>query len=419
MMGKDSKRSFFRYENGIVMMMFFTFGFVFMDRLSVVFLFPFIGPDLKLTNGQIGMIVSVLAITWALSGWIFGAISDLSGWRKKVLLPVTLVFSLFSFMSGLARSFTSLLLFRGLMGLSEGPVLPIAQASVIADSSPERRGFNLGFVQSSLGLIGATITPLVVTAVATKYSWHSAFYLVGVPGIIMFFILLKFMKEPRLSKGMSTAHQKHKVNFKDYSIAYRNRNIWLSTIISAFFMTWLFVFTTFAPVYLTTVDKFSPEQMGLIMAAIGFGSFVWGFVGPAISDKLGRKPTLIVFSFVAALSPLILAVVHGSLGVMMLLGFLTTVGQGCFPLFMAIIPGESLPIRYVATAVALTQLVGEIVGGTLAPSLAGFAADAWGLQAPMYIAFGGALISGFIAFALKETAPARVGIAIETGEAMA
>ncbi len=402
----NENRSFFRYENAIVLMMFFTFGFVFMERLSVVFLFPFIAGDLHLNNTQLGMIASVLAICWAVSGWVFGAISDLSGSRKKILLPLTLAFSILSFFSGLAKSFTSLLVVRGLMGLTEGPVLPIAQASVIADSTEKRRGFNLGFVQSSLGLIGATLTPIIVTAFATKYSWHHAFYFVGIPGILMFFVLAKWMREPKLPAEAQSAHGK--VNRKDFGVVFKSRNIWLSTIISALFMTWLFVFTTFAPVYLIQADGFKPEAMGLIMAAIGFGSFVWGFVGPAISDKLGRKPTLIIFCTIAALSPLSLAVVHGSLGLMMVLGFFTAVGQGCFPLFMAIIPGESLPLKYVASAVALTQLVGEIVGGTIAPSVAGMAADAYGLQAPLYIAFGGALLSAIVAFGYNETAPARV-----------
>ncbi len=156
------------------------------------------------------------------------------------------------------------------------------------------------------------------------------------------------------------------------------------------------------------VDKYSPEQMGLIMAAIGLGTFVFGFTGPAISDKIGRKPTLIVFAIIASLAPVCLALVHASVGVMMVLGFFTALGQGCFPLFMAVIPGESLPFKYVATAVGVTQLVGEFVGGTITPSLAGVAADAWGLQAPLWIAFAGAFISGILAFALKETAPAKV-----------
>ncbi|MCL6593113.1 MAG: MFS transporter [Alicyclobacillus sp.] len=407
-MPAGTNRSFYRYENGVVAMMFFTFGFVFMERLSVVFLFPFIAPALQLNNAQIGLIVSVLSVCWAISGWVFGAMSDLAGSRRKVLLPITLVFSLLSFFSGLVRSFWALFVVRGLMGLAEGPVLPIAQACVIAESSEERRGLNLGFVQSATGLIGSTFTPILVTTVATHYSWHSAFYLVGVPGLVMFLVLWKWMREPHHGHG-GPGQATDRLHRGDYVEAYRNRNTWLCTLISAFFMAWLFVFTTFAPTYLTEVGHYGPEQMGLIMAAIGFGSFFWGFVIPALSDRWGRKPTLIVFSFIASLSPLCLAVFHGTVPQMMGIGFLTTVGQGCFPLFMAVIPGESLPFRFAATAVALTQLVGELVGGTVAPTVAGVAADSWGLQAPLWIAFAGALISGLIALGLRETAPNRGG----------
>ncbi len=387
-------------------MMFFTFGFVFMERLSVVFLFPIIAPILKLTGGEIGLIVSVLSICWAISGWVFASLSDIIGSRKKVLLPITLIFSLFSFLTGMAKSFVYMVVVRGLMGISEGPVQPIAQAAVFADSQPNRRGFNLGFVQSSAGLIGSTLTPIVVTIIATKYSWHWAFYLVGIPGIVMFFVLAKFMKEPKRTVDVAPMHGK--ISRKDYGVVFRNRNTWLCVVISALFMTWLFVFTTFAPMYLTTVDKFSPEQMGLIMAAIGLGSFFWGFVVPMISDKIGRKPVLIVFSLISALSPLSLAVIHASLPVMMIVGFFTTVGQGCFPLFMAIVPGESIPARFIATAISVTQLVGELVGGTIAPAIAGFASDAFGMSAPLFIAMIGALLCAVVSLGLRETAPVRV-----------
>jgi MFS family permease len=171
-------------------------------------------------------------------------------------------------------------------------------------------------------------------------------------------------------------------------------------------MTWLFVFSTFAPTYLVT-KGYTPGEMGLIMAAIGFGAFVWGFVGPAISDRIGRKPTLIIFCLIASISPLVLALVHASLAVMMILGFLTSVGQACFPLFMVIIPGESMPSGLVATAISVTQLIGEIVGGCIAPVLAGIGADAWGLEAPLYIAFVGAIISAVISIGLIETAPVK------------
>ncbi|GMA49691.1 MFS transporter [Alicyclobacillus contaminans] len=408
-MSDEPKKSFFRYENAVVTMMFFTFGFVFMERLSIVYLFPFIAPDLKLDNTQIGLLVSVLAICWSLSGFFFGTISDFLGSRKKVLLPITLAFSLFSFLTGLARNFATMFVARGLMGISEGPVLPIAQAAVIAESSEKRRGFNLGFVQSALGLIGSTVTPLIVTAVAEHYSWHAAFYLVGVPGIIMFFVLLKWMIDPskRMTKEQMEAGE-HKVRREDYPVVFRSRNVWVCMIIAVFMMTWLFAFTTFAPTFLTEHDKYSAGDMGLIMAAMGLGTFFWGFVGPAISDRIGRKPTLVLFGFIAALSPICLALVHGSVALMMVIGFLTNAGQAAFPLFMAVIPGESLKPKYVGTAVGLTQLVGEFIGGTAAPSIGGMAADHFGLSAPLWIAAAGAFVSALIAFTIRETAPVRV-----------
>jgi MFS family permease len=257
-------------------------------------------------------------------------------------------------------------------------------------------------MQSSAGLIASTLTPLIVTAVAAKYSWHGAFYLVGIPGLIMFFVLAKCMREPKKVAVENDVHNKN--TRKDFALVYKNRNTLLCMIISALFMTWLFVFTTFAPTYLTS-KGYLPGEMGLIMAAIGFGSFVWGFVGPSISDKIGRKPTLIIFCLIASLSPLVLAIIHTSLGVMMLLGFLTSVGQACFPLFMVIVPGESMPNGLVATVISVTQLIGEIVGGCVAPVIAGLSADTWGLEAPLYIAFVGAVISAVVSIGLSETAP--------------
>ncbi|HEY0300439.1 MAG TPA: hypothetical protein VGC36_03860, partial [Rhizomicrobium sp.] len=57
----------------------------------------------------------------------------------------------------------------------------------------------------------------------------------------------------------------------------------------------------------------------------------------------------------------------------------------------------------------LVMCVGEIFGGVLAPTLAGYAADAAGLGAPLWIMIGLCLAAGVAALGLRETAPARVG----------
>ena len=56
-----------RYENTLVAILFFTWGTVFLDRMSGLYLAPFIAREFQLTNEQIGMLASALAITWAIS----------------------------------------------------------------------------------------------------------------------------------------------------------------------------------------------------------------------------------------------------------------------------------------------------------------------------------------------------------------
>jgi hypothetical protein len=48
---------------------------------------------------------------------------------------------------------------------------------------------------------------------------------------------------------------------------------------------------------------------------------------------------------------------------------------------------------------------GEILGGVLAPSVAGMAADRAGLPVILWIMLGLAILSGLLAFGLRETAP--------------
>jgi hypothetical protein len=76
---------------------------------------------------------------------------------------------------------------------------------------------------------------------------------------------------------------------------------------------------------------------------------------------------------------------------------------------MATIPSETIPAKYVATSLGLIVGIGEVIGGTFGPVLAGNLADRYGLQAPMYMAMVCALAGALLAMGLKETAPVKVG----------
>jgi hypothetical protein len=75
---------------------------------------------------------------------------------------------------------------------------------------------------------------------------------------------------------------------------------------------------------------------------------------------------------------------------------------------MATIPAETVPRAVMATALGLIMGVGEVVGGFVAPALAGQLSDVFGLGAAMLVSAGAAMVVTLLSLALTETAPARV-----------
>jgi len=66
-----------------------------------------------------------------------------------------------------------------------------------------------------------------------------------------------------------------------------------------------------------------------------------------------------------------------------------------------------VPPEFHATAIGLSTLVGEIVGGTLAPTISGAVADRHGLAASLWIAAAGAILVFLAGLFMRETAPSK------------
>jgi MFS family permease len=185
------------------------------------------------------------------------------------------------------------------------------------------------------------------------------------------------------------------------------RNILLCCLISAFMVAWLVLGWTFLPKFFTDYRHFSPSVMSYVMTALGIASALSAFTVPALSDRFGRKPAMIVFCLLGVLSPLAALYYQGSTVAMGAIMFVGWFGSGTFPLFMGVIPGETISRRYAATAMGLVVCVGEVVGGFGINSLAGALADEWGLATPVLIETACALVGGALCLLLTETAPSR------------
>lgn len=450
--GRTSR--FLGYEAGLVVLLFLTWGTVFLDRMSLNYLTPLIAPQFHLTKAQVGLLSSALALAWAVSSLVLGAVSDRVG-RRPILVPAVFIFSILSWISGITQRFGQLLLVRTLMGLAEGPTWSTITATIEESSAPRHRGRNVGIVVSAAALVGHAVAPVLTTQVGARFGWRIAFCVAGIPGIILGILLWKYVREsnrsftslsrpkgnPTLSDEVSghtpreglleggaplppvePSHDIHTSNkeragsgqarilFSDYLSLLRHRNIWLCCVASAGFMTWLWVMHAFAPFYITEVSRHSATFAGLVLGASGLGEFLWGFIFPSLSDRWGRKPVLLCIALISAFVPLTyqmpFLIVHPWL--MALAGFIANGGQGIAALVLVLIPTESISARFAGTAIGLSTLVGEIFGGTLAPTISGAIADRHGLAAPLWIAAAGAVAVFAAAIFMKETAPRKI-----------
>lgn len=401
----------FTYENRVLVLLGLAFGIAFFDRNSGTILVPFIEQDLHLDNTQTGLLGSGLSITWALGAYIIARWSDASGVRKPFLLGFLFIFSVCSFISGLSRSFPVLLASRMVMGAVEGPFLPVCLAVMAVESSERRRGINAGMMQNFFAsVLGQSLAPLLLVALAQQFGWRSAFYVAGIPGLLCAIAVLLWVREP--DKAAQAAVDTEGLGGRGERLGLlamvKIRNILLCCVVSIFMVAWLGMGWTFLPKFFTDYRHFSPTLMSYVMTALGIASALSAFVVPALSDRLGRRPVMATFCLLGALSPLAALYYQGSPLVMGTLMFVGWFGTGTFPLFMGVIPGETISRRYAATAMGLVVCAGEIAGGSGITTLAGALADVWGLATPVLIEAACALIGGLISLALIETAPVRV-----------
>jgi MFS family permease len=385
-----------------------SFGFAFFDRNAVNYLAPFIVRELGLSNTQVGLLGSVLSLSWAFSGYAIGRWSDAVGARKPFLVVILLIFSVCSILSGLAPSYAMLLAARLVMGIAEGPMLPICLAIMTAESSPARLGLNVGIVQSVLAsLLGASIAPLVLVQLAEWFNWRVAFFLAGIPGILCALAVLRWVREPQIApvtveRGIDT--ESHGAHF----VILRERNIWLCSSIACLMVSWLMLHQNFLPLFLTTVRGLSNQQMSQVLSVLGICAAIVGFAGAAVSDRVGRRPVITGVCLLSLITPLAALYFHGPTPMLAAIMFVGWIGTAAFAIFMGVIPSETIPARHAATAMGLVMCAGEVVGGFVAPLVGGWAADRTTLAAPIQIGAACALGAVILSLFLRETAPVKI-----------
>jgi MFS family permease len=390
------------YENRLVFILALGCAVAALDAQALFFLSPYVADAFGLNNTQIGLLASVVLISWSLSGYVVGRLSDRSGRRKPWLVGAFLMFAACSMLSGLAATFALLFAARLLIGVAEGPVIPISQFMVARYSSPQRRGLNMGIVQN-LGaqLVGTLIAPLLLVQIAERWSWNAAFYIAGVPALIVALLIALYVQEPPREEASATTASGSGRVLRMLAV----RNVRLCVLIACCVVAWYFMLLTYLPLYCVRLLGITSTQMSYVMAAMGAAGAVSPFAVSALSDYYGRRRIIIVFAALSIVVPLSALFVGDSLWLLIALVFLGSLVLGTVPLFMGTIPMESLPAAEAATGMGLVLCVGQIVGGFFGPLLGGVLADRFSLAVPLWITVAAGIVGALLATRLIETAP--------------
>jgi len=165
------------------------------DRMILSILFPDIKAEFGLTDTQLGFLGGIsFALFYATMGLPIAKLSDQYS-RKRLIIASLISFSIMTALGGMATGFISLLVFRIGVGIGEAGVNP-ASHSIIADYfPPQRRAFAMAILMLG-GSFGMMFGFVGGGFIAEAYNWRIALVSVGVPGLLLAFVMARSLREP-------------------------------------------------------------------------------------------------------------------------------------------------------------------------------------------------------------------------------
>lgn len=271
----------------------------FVDRQILALLVGPIRRDLAISDTQMSLLLGFsFALFYTLLGFPIGRLAD-SRSRRGIIGWGILAWSVMTAASGLARSYTQLLVARIGVGVGEASLQPPAY-SLLADYFPREKLataasiFSIGiFLGSGLAyLIGGVVVELVSSTeslhwpiVGSIRPWQSVFFVVGLPGIAIALLMLT-VREParrglRGGKGhalpLADTFAFMRANARTY-VAH-GLGFSLFALVNYGTASWL-------PTFLSRTHGWNPGKIGLYM---GGGTIIFGVVGVVAGGRIADR----------------------------------------------------------------------------------------------------------------------------------
>jgi MFS family permease len=183
------------YRLYVVWLLCVVYLFNHVDRQILAILIQPIKTEFDLSDTDLGLLGGVaFALFYSTLGIPIARYAD-RGNRKNIIAASLALWSLFTALTGLARTFWHLLLARVVVGIGEAGCSPPAYSIISDYFEPKRRATAISIY--SLGVSGGAIVGLLVGGqLAEAYGWRTAFYVLGLPGVGLAVVVALTLREP-------------------------------------------------------------------------------------------------------------------------------------------------------------------------------------------------------------------------------
>ena len=377
--------AYVRYALGLLLVV-YTLNFL--DRQIVNILAHPIQKELGLSDTQLGLLTGLaFALFYTVLGIPIARYADRPTSHRPAIIAVALaVWSGMTALCGLAQNFTQLLLARVGVGVGEAGCTPPAH-SLITDYVPrEKRASAMAFY--GLGVpLGSLLGMVLGGILADLYGWRVAFMAVGIPGVILAFVVYFTLREPRMQAAMKAARAAAppatQLSTREVLREVVSSKAFVLLAAGAAFIAFLGygkgVWTT---ILFARIHGLSPGEVGLWLGiSAGIGGMIGMWLGGWFGDRYGKsnpRHYVTAPAIAMALSApfLFFGYTAGDWRVALLLIFLPAIANNLYygPTFALVQMLVRPQARAVAAAIMLFVI--NLVGLGLGPLAFGMLSDA-------------------------------------------
>lgn len=384
------------------------------DRQVLFAVFPQIQTQLGLSDARLGALASAFMVIYMLAAPVLGPLGD--RWRRVRVAALGVgLWSLATIGSGLAWSYSMLLLCRGFIGIGEAGYGAVAPA-LISDLVPSsRRGTVLAIFYAAIP-VGSALGYALGALVGGAYGWRVAFRAAGLPGLLIAALAWAVSEPPRGDRTPWAETPDPPENWRGVRAYAAILAVPSFRITAGAMAATTFALGGLAAWFPTYLVRIGGREMATSGTALGLVTLMAGLSGTAAGGWLGDRWQLRTPSAYLFLSGC------GFLlgGPFALLAILFPASVWTFPLIFAaeffiflhsgplnaLIAGV-VPAGLRARAFACNIFLIHALGDAVSPTILGYLSDLWGLQRAMLLAGPLPLVLGGTICLLGRSYPAR------------